>query len=60
MTVNTGKRIFYANLNEQFSLNEIILEELEENTSIVSSLIFNNKLYVLTPEKIIVYSKTGS
>ena len=60
MTVNTDKRIFYANLNEQFSLNEIILEELEENTSIVSSLIFNNKLYVLTPEKIIIYSKTGN
>ncbi|MFZ0456816.1 MAG: NHL repeat-containing protein [Ignavibacteriaceae bacterium] len=60
MTVNTSKRIFYVSLNEQFSLNEIILEEIEENTSIVSSLIFNSKLYVLTPEKIIVYSRTGN
>ena len=60
MTVNTGKKIFYANLSNQFSLNEMILDELEENTSIVSSLIFNNKLYVLTPEKIIVYSRTGN
>ncbi len=60
MTVNTKKRIFLADLNQQFSLNEIILEELEDSTSIVSSLIFNGKLYLLTPEKIIVYSKTGT
>ena len=58
MTVNTSNKIFFADLNNQFSLNEMILDELEESTSIVSSLIFNGKLYVLTPEKIIVYSRT--
>ncbi len=60
LTVNTKHNILLANLNSQFSLSEIIMEELEENTSIVSSLIFNNKLYVLTPEKIIVYSRSGT
>lgn len=58
MTVNTSKKIFIANLNDQFSLNEIILDEFDTNSTIVSSLIFNNKLYILTPEKIIVYSRT--
>ena len=57
MTVNSNKKIFIANLKDQFSLNEIVLDELDEDTAIVSSLIFNNKLYVLTPEKIIIYSK---
>jgi len=60
LTVNTKHNILLANLNSQFSLSEIIMEELEEKTSIVSSLIFNNKLYVLTPEKIIVYSRSGT
>jgi DNA-binding beta-propeller fold protein YncE len=60
MTVNTKSNILFADLNNEFSLNEIILKELEEETDIVSSLIFNNKLYVLTPEKIIVYDRTGS
>ena len=59
LTVNTKHDILFANLNDQFSLNEIILDEIEENTDIVSSLIFNNKLYLLTPEKIIVYSRSG-
>ncbi len=59
MTVNTKTNILLANLSNQFSLNEIILEELEENSSIVSSLMFNGKLYILTPEKIIVYSRTS-
>ena len=58
MTVNTSKKIFITNLNDQFSLNEIILDEFDPNTTIVSTLIFNDKLYVLTPEKIIIYSKT--
>jgi hypothetical protein len=59
LTVNTKHNILLANLTSQFSLSEILMEELEENTIIVSSLIFNSKLYVLTPEKIIVYSRTG-
>ena len=59
LTVNTSSLVMTANLNSQFSLNEISLEEKAENTGIVSSLIFNDKLYILTPEKISIYIKAG-
>ena len=58
LTVNTKQNILFADLKSRFSLTEIILEELEENTGIVSSLIFYNKLYILTPGKVLVYQKT--
>ena len=59
LTVNTSRLVMTANLDMQFSLKELSLEELAESTEMVSSLIFNNKLYILTPDKISIYIKTG-
>jgi hypothetical protein len=59
LTVNTKNKILWCDLKNQFSLNEIILNEIDENTEIISSLIFNNKLYVLTPKKILIYKEAA-
>jgi hypothetical protein len=58
LTVTSEQRIYIANLNSpELILKEIILSDKEENINIVSSFIFNNKLYLLSPKKIFVYKK---
>jgi NHL repeat len=56
LTANNEHDILAANLSKQLTLNEIAFTP-EENTEIVSSLIFNDKLYILTPIKILIYNK---
>jgi hypothetical protein len=56
LTVTSGQRIYIANLNSsELNLKEVILNDIEENTQIVSSFIFNKKLYLLSTKKIFVY-----
>jgi hypothetical protein len=57
LTINNENEIYYCNLANQFSLNKISLDENVKDTTIVSSIIFGQKLYVLTPEKILIYKK---
>jgi len=57
MTVNTHNQIFITNLNSAtLELNPVIFNNSEIRTKIISSLFFNGKLYVLTPNEIKVYS----
>ncbi len=59
MTVNNSSSVFLADLKSSaFKLNKLVVDGESKNTVIVASLIFNGKLYLLTPEKILIY--TGS
>lgn len=57
LTVNTNNEIYCSSLTDQFSLSKISLEDTNQNNDIVSSLIFGNKLYVLTPKEILIFRK---
>jgi hypothetical protein len=59
MTVSTVKKIFLANLNSpDMSLKEITFESTQKvPEEIKSSFIFNDKLYILSKEVILVFKK---
>jgi len=62
LTINNEDEIFFANLkNPSLKLNKLILkdypEDYKEKPEIICSLIFNDKLYILTSKEILVYSK---
>lgn len=58
MTVSTGEKIFFTNLNfPDLSLKEITFAASTEVPQIVSSFIFNDKLYILSEEHILVFKK---
>lgn len=58
MTLSTDKKIYIANLRiPEISLKEVLLENLPLDTKIVSSLIFNDKLYLLTKKEILVFDR---
>ncbi|MGB5528776.1 MAG: NHL repeat-containing protein [Ignavibacteriaceae bacterium] len=58
MTVTTKENIYVANLNSaKLNLKKVILNELEEKLEIISSFIFNSKLYLLSKKKIFIYKK---
>jgi len=58
MTVSMGKKIFLSNLNSpELSLKEIALDSTVKVPEIISSLIFNDKLYILSKEEILVFKK---
>jgi hypothetical protein len=57
LTMNSSRKIYLSNLNSQEQkLIEVILNGYDDEFEIVSSLIFNAKLYVLTPKTILVFS----
>jgi len=59
LTVNTSEKIFISNLKlQELSLNEIILSGYEVPIVIISSLVFNDKLYVLTKKNILIFDRT--
>jgi len=59
LTVNTSEKIFISNLKlQELSLNEIILSGYEVPIVIISSLVFNDKLYVLTKKNILIFNRT--
>jgi hypothetical protein len=58
LTVTIKEKIYTANLRSpEMSLREVLLEGLEEETEIISSLIFNNKLYVLSKKEILIFNR---
>ncbi len=58
MTLSTDKKIYIANLRiPEISFKEVLLEDLPLDTKIVSSLIFNDKLYLLTKKEILVFNR---
>ena len=58
MTLSTEKQIYISNLRApKITLKEVLLEDLPLNTKIVTSLIFNNKLYILTKKEILVFNR---
>ncbi len=57
LTTNTEKKIYFSNLkSRENKLIEAILNGFEEELGIVSSLMFNKKLYVLTPNTIHIFT----
>jgi len=58
MTLSTDEKVYIANLRiPEISLKEVLLENVPLDTKIVSSLIFNDKLYLLTKKEILVFNK---
>ncbi len=58
LTVTSKDKIFLANLkSSELSLKEVILEDLEGKVEIVSALIFNSKLYLLTRKDILIFGR---
>ncbi len=56
LTVNSEDSIYLSNLNsKEQKLIEANLTGYDEDIKIVSSLIFNSKLYVLTPNAILIF-----
>jgi len=58
LTVTSKDKIYTANLRSpEMSLKEVLLEGMEDNLDIVSALIFNNKLYILSKKEILIFSR---
>lgn len=58
MTLSTERKIYMANLRaHEITLKEVLLEDLPLNTKVVSSLVYNNKLYLLTKKEILVFNR---
>jgi len=56
LTVNSEDSIYISNLNsKERKLIIVNLTGYDEDIKIVSSLFFNNKLYVLTPNTILIF-----
>ncbi len=58
LTVTSKDKIYIANLRSpEMSLREVLLEGIEDKLEIVSALIFNNKLYVLSKKEILIFNR---
>jgi len=58
LTVTSKDKIYTANLRSpEISLKEILLEGIEGKLEIVSALIFNNKLFVLSKKEILIFNR---
>lgn len=58
LTVTSKDKIYTANLRSpEMSPKEILLEGIEDNLEIVSALIFNNKLFVLSKKEIFIFNR---
>jgi hypothetical protein len=58
LTVTSKDKIYIANLRSpEMSLREILIEGIEDNLKIVSALIFNNKLFVLSKKEIFIFNR---
>ena len=57
LTVNTDSKILFANLTSpELILNTLSLTGIDLKGKIISSFIFNNKLYVLTGNEILIFN----
>jgi hypothetical protein len=58
LTVTTKDKIYQANLKlPELNIKEVMLTDFDETFEIVSSIIFNNVLYILTNRNILVFNK---
>lgn len=58
LTVTSKDKIYIANLRSpEMSLREVLLEGIDDKLEIVSALIFNNKLYVLSKKEILIFNR---
>ena len=58
MTLTTNEKIYVVNLRSpELILKEVLIENLPTKSSIVSSLIYNNKLYVLTKKQLMIFNR---
>jgi len=58
LTTNSDEEILFANLkNPELKFVKLELSGIDDLPEIVSSIIFSDKLYVLTPETILIFSK---
>ena len=54
---HSKEKVYIINLrSNDKELNEAILSGIDNNFEIMSSLIFNNKLYVLTKKSILIFT----
>ncbi len=59
LVLNSNDKVYYANLlNPEFKITEVKLTNFEEKIKIVSALIFNNKLYILTKNQVLVFTRS--
>lgn len=57
LTLNTDREILFADLSaKETVLNSLKLEGYDGPVKIISSLIYNRRLYILTPNDILVYN----
>jgi hypothetical protein len=58
LTVASKDKIFTANLKSpELNLKEVFLDGKEDKIEIVSALIFNNKLYLLSKKEILIFNR---
>ncbi len=58
LTVCTEENIFLANLKfPDLNIKEVFLDGVDYKPGIVSSFVFNNKLYVLSKNDILVFNR---
>lgn len=58
LTVNSDSAVYFCNLNSQDpGLSKLKLNGIDRKPEITGSFIFNNKLYLLTKETILVFNK---
>jgi len=58
LTVTSEDKIYLANLRSpEMSLREVLLEGIEDKFEIVSALIYNNKLFVLSKKEILIFNR---
>ncbi len=58
LTVTSNKEIYYSNLDlDDKKLSALKLLGLEESPEIISSMIFNNRLFVLSSNSILIFNK---
>lgn len=58
LTVTTKDKIFLVNLrSKELTLRELKIKEFEKSLDLVSALIFNGKLYVLTKKEILIFNR---
>lgn len=58
LTVCTEEKIFLANLKfPDLNIKEVFLDDVDYKPGIVSSFVFNNKLYVLSKNNILVFNR---
>ncbi|MFZ2323209.1 MAG: NHL repeat-containing protein [Ignavibacteriaceae bacterium] len=59
LTVTSDDKVFYSSLNsDEKRISILTLNGVDEIPDIVSSILFNNKLYLLTNDSIMIFNKT--